>query len=226
MSDQEPSTSLATLLKATPGVDQDTFASILALIDPLSVATRVPTSTTTRPNSKYSAITHAELCRLKVLGLSDANAARAVGILPQTLARWHEEYPELEADMAQAAQLATASVAHLLFKFMEGDQPHALNAVKFWLSTRTDEFREKAEVVVSKTTSHELNVAVQGIFGITLRGAAAEGEEEEAPQAGVQAVIDVEPEVRKLPQAPPGVKLKARPVQDARPPMPPPLPDL
>jgi hypothetical protein len=41
MSDHEPSTSLASLLKAPPGVDQDTFAMILNMVDPLSVATRV-----------------------------------------------------------------------------------------------------------------------------------------------------------------------------------------
>jgi hypothetical protein len=130
MSEQEVSTSLAMTLNEPRGADQSTIGAILNLIDPLSVAMRVPQAAQPRSNSKCSAMIHSELCRLKVLGLSDANAARAVGVTPPMLSRWHEEYPELEADMAQAAQLANAAVARLLFKFREGDQPHALNGCR------------------------------------------------------------------------------------------------
>lgn len=182
-----PQESLAAALAKSPETAQSTIAAILNLIDPNSVALRVPQSVAPRdPRSKYSALIHAELCRLKVLGLSDANAARAVGISPGTLTDWQQRYPELETDMAQAAQLTTASVAQLLFRTMEGDQPHALNAIKFYLSTRTDEFREKSEVVITKTSKEELNIAVQGIFGITLSGEAPAADVV-VEQPGVQA---------------------------------------
>jgi hypothetical protein len=58
------------------------------------------------------------------------------------------------------------------------------------LSARTEEFRDKSEVLMTKTTSHELNVGVQSIFGITPSGEAEGG----GGEPGVQAVIDQEPE--------------------------------
>jgi hypothetical protein len=44
--------------------------------------------------------------------------------------------------------------------------PVGLNAVKFFLSTRTEEFREKAEVQVTAASPAALDDAVRGIYGI------------------------------------------------------------
>jgi hypothetical protein len=51
--------------------------------------------------------------------------------------------------LEQAAILANAKVARLLFAFMAEKGPVGLNAVKLFLSTRTGEFRENAELQVA-----------------------------------------------------------------------------
>lgn len=72
--------------------------------------------------------------------------------------------------MQQAAQLTNSEVVQLLIKAMDERGPVGLNAVKFFLSTRTDEFREKADVTVHATTPDEVAQAIRGIYGVALDG--------------------------------------------------------
>lgn len=146
---------------------RDSMHSILQLLDPLCIEKRIDPAQS--PNTKYGAMIHSELCRLKMLGFSDANCARGVGINPSTLRGWFSLYPMLEQDMQQAAQLAKAEVAQLLFKCMNENGPVGLNAVKFYLSTRAEEFKEKQEVSVrAGDAGEEVENAIRRVYGIEL----------------------------------------------------------
>ncbi len=145
--------------------------AVLQLLDPLCIATRISVPTA---NTKYNALVHSELCRLKMLGFNDKNCAKAIGVLPETLRKWFSRYPQLETDMEQASQLAKAEVATLLFKCMEEPGPVGLNAIKFFLSTRTDEFTEKAKLEVSTSgDTKEIENAIRSVYGIELPDSSA-----------------------------------------------------
>ena len=102
----------------------------------------------------YNSETHARLCRLKLLGLSDSTAARAVGVPPEKLSEWVRRYPKLRDDIKKAEALSVGQAAALLRAMMHGEGPIAFQAVKFFLSTRSPEFKEKTEVEIS-TVDHE-----------------------------------------------------------------------
>jgi len=144
--------------------DRATILNMLTLLDPLCIATRTPSILASQ--TKYNVILHSELCRMKMIGFTDASAARAVGITPATLMSWFTTLPQLQIDMEQAAVLGSAEVVKLLFQYMNEKGPVGLNAVRFFLSTRTDEFREKAEVTVKSATPDELRQAISNIYGL------------------------------------------------------------
>jgi len=89
----------------------------------------------------YSCELHAKLCRCKFLGLSDRAAAKMIGLHPSTVTQLKRRYPKLAADMDSAAELANAHAALLLRGLMEGGGPTAFQAVKFFLTTHSPEFK-------------------------------------------------------------------------------------
>ena len=118
--------------------------------------------------SDYDSFIHAKLCRVRLLGLSNTSAARACGISPSTLSVWMKQRPKLALDMDSASELANAHAALLLRSMMKGDGPVAFNAVKFFLSTRSTDFRERA--VVELTTSDPADVIRnirEGMYGLS-----------------------------------------------------------
>jgi len=141
-------------------------SGLLELLDPLSITLRG--GGTQNPRDDYGAVAHSELCRFKVLGLSDENCAKAVGIGASTLRRWLDRYPMLRSDMDRVAQLVNAEVAQLLIGFMTDTGPTGLNAVKFWLSTHADEFKEGAEITIKTDGRDQITKAIRDIYGVSI----------------------------------------------------------
>jgi len=71
------------------------------------------------PAGKYCSVMHAELVRMKILGLSDQEAAQSAGISAETLRRWRVRHSKLNYDLDQAFDLSTAQAAAILRKLME-----------------------------------------------------------------------------------------------------------
>lgn len=148
-------------------MSESSALAALQLLDPLLIVERSGDPST--DGTKYSIVAHSELCRFKMLGMTDANAARALGIAPKTLMAWGERFPQLRRDLQQAAQLATAHVTGMLFGLMSDSGPVALNAIKFWLSSRTDEFKEKAELAITTAAGvGEIENAIRHVYGVEL----------------------------------------------------------
>jgi hypothetical protein len=148
----------------------DLVQPILGLIDPVMVFSRIGQDIGQDSRSRYSHVTHASLCRFRMLGLSNVAAAQAIGITPTTLNEWRRKHPMLEADLQQAAQIMNAAVAGLLLKMMEGNSPTAFNAVRFYLTTHAEEFRERAELEVKPADSRaDLERAIRSIYGLDIR---------------------------------------------------------
>ncbi len=120
---------------------RDALGTVLGLVDPVQIAQRIRFDPNAR--GKYCPTAHAELCRFKMIGLSTANACKAVGIHRTTLDSWLDVHPALRTDLSKAEQLANAEVAKLLFGCMSEGGPVGLNAIKFFLSTHAEEFRER-----------------------------------------------------------------------------------
>lgn len=116
--------------------------------------------------SKYGPRMHAQLCRMRLLGLADASAARAVGIAPKTLAEWKERWPKLAHDMETAAELANAHAATILQALMRGGGPTAFQAVRFFLTTHSKEFREPETAAPTIDVNVTLASIRQQIFGL------------------------------------------------------------
>lgn len=140
----------------------DTSLSLLVPVEPQPVRYDDDKSGT-----KYDAFKHAQLCRMKILGLSDTAAARAVGIAPLTLKNWLERRPKLVFDLAHAAELANAQAALLLRGLMHGNDATAFNAIKLFLTTHSPEYRERTVVeVVPSEPGEVLDKIRRGMYGI------------------------------------------------------------
>lgn len=115
----------------------------------------------------YNPETHARLCRLKLLGLSDSTAARAVGVPPEKFSEWIRTYPKLRDDIRKAEALSVGQAAALLRAMMHGEGPVALQAVKFFLSTRAPEFKEKTEVEITNVDHESIRKAIRSnMYGL------------------------------------------------------------
>lgn len=115
---------------------------------------------------KYCALIHAQLCQKKLLGLSDAEAARAVRIDPGTLRDWRSRHPKLDHDMDQAVQIATSEAATLLRGLMKGGDATAFNAIRFFLSTHSEAYRERQALEVTVDLAKTVQDIRSGLYGL------------------------------------------------------------
>lgn len=152
----------------------------LRLTDPVLVYDRVGQI---EEFGKYSNEIHAELCRMKLLGMSNQTAAQAVGISPSTLSKWIREIPQLESDLEQCAAIALSEVSKRLFQLMDTDGPTAFQAVRLFLTTRSEEFREKSEITTTHVNQVQMGIAIRQIYGIR-----QDGDDDENPTE--QPVLD------------------------------------
>jgi hypothetical protein len=189
--------------------NRDTLKSILTLLDPVCIAQRICVEPD--PQSRYGTLMHAQLCRLKMLGFSDRTCAETAGISPATLRNWREKYTQLVLDMEQAAALASVEVVKLLFRSMSEKGMTGLNAIKFFLSTRTEEFQERTQIEVKATTQNELAMAVRALYGVGKEPDEIEVSANEPLALPIPPNVDVE---------------EAPPPASAVPTQPPELPDL
>jgi len=150
-----------------------------------------------RPCGKYNSLMHARLCRLKMLGLSDANSARSLGLSFQTIKAWRERYPKLADDMHTAASLGIAHAAAILQGLMQGSGPTAFNAVRFYLTTHAPEFAEKQHVEITGDVQHTIRTIRSALFGLSDDS----GEEAGAATAS-GPILDAEVEPLTLPALP------------------------
>lgn len=118
------------------------------------------------PNSKYSPVIHAKICRMKMLGMNDASIAKAIGVTKKTLEQWQARYPRLVADMEQAESLTNAHTVLLLRKMMESSDASAFQAIKFWLTTHMEEFQEKQRIELSTTAADTVRNIREHIYGL------------------------------------------------------------
>jgi hypothetical protein len=156
-----------TLAEALLGDKGEILETILGLTDPLAVVKRHPMDD--RYQDGYSAVVHAKICRFKLLGMSDKAAAAAAGVGVRKLSNWTKKYPGLEADMAQAEQLTVAEVARMLMEFMGEKGMVGFQAVKYFLSTHSDTFKEESTVNVrTRINDEEVADAVRKVYGIEM----------------------------------------------------------
>jgi len=149
------------------------------------------------PRTGYNGAVHIALCRLRVLGFSNNEAARACGLTPRMLGEWLNLYPKLQADMFRAAELGKSRAASKLFELMGGDGMVAFNAVKFFLSTHSPEFKETQEVRVTSDPKDVIAQIREQIYGIT---------EDDSFNAGEIIDAEVEEGNKDVPALPPGSK--------------------
>jgi len=114
----------------------------------------------------YSCELHAKLCRCKFLGLSDRASAKMIGLHPRTVSQLKRRYPKLAADMDSAAELANAHAALLLRGLMHGGGPTAFQAVKFFLTTHSPEFKEVQHVDVQVDVGQTIRRIRTGLYGL------------------------------------------------------------
>ena len=90
--------------------------------------------------------------RALMVGLDWNTAARCAGITDRVLRNWREEDPELSSALEEAKANAVVTVAaHLMKRIRDGD----VGAMKFFLSMRSEEFRDRGNAVnvaVNQTT--------------------------------------------------------------------------
>jgi hypothetical protein len=180
------------------------------------------------PNSLYGSEIHADLCRKKLMGLSDATAARAVGVTPQTLSHWRRAFPKLAYDMNQATALANAQAAALLQVMMQGPGPTAFHALKLYLETHLSEFQRTAKIEIE----HDFKGIVRqvrdiyGLSGPTRTNGNGKHDDESAEDDND---LTGEEEASTEPEINPPLLLDA-PISPALPPLPPlapfPAPEL
>lgn len=121
------------------------------------------------PSSPYDALMHAKLCRFRCAGLTLGECAKAAGISPTTLSNWLKRYPRLEADLDRALALSTTRAAMLLQGMMTGNDAVAFQAVKFFLTSRSSAFRERApkDNAAAKSARDVAVFIRETVFGIT-----------------------------------------------------------
>lgn len=107
-----------------------------------------------------------DVCRLLSLGLSMENACRAACIPRNTLQLWRDQDPGIDREIKRAKAMAIGAVTKLLRQLMTStNEAVALNAIKFWLSTRVNEFKEKHEVEIEVDLAKVHRRVVQDIYG-------------------------------------------------------------
>ena len=89
------------------------------------------------PHGGYCAVTHAKICQMKFIGLSDAATAKALKISLGTLRAWKSRYPKLRCDMEAACELSNAHAAALLRKMREGPRIVRLRRDSPWRTLMT-----------------------------------------------------------------------------------------
>lgn len=146
---------------------------------------------------KYSADMHAKVCRLKFLGLSDAATARALRISPSTMIDWKIKYPQLACDMETAKELANADAAGILKELMDGDGPTAFNAVRYFLSSHSPEFREPSAVPPPTDINVTIQQIRQQIYGLPPERKSVTAESVDSVQHE-QLVLAEEPECTSI----------------------------
>ncbi len=118
------------------------------------------------PNSKYSPMVHAQLCRMRFLGLNDRECGESVGITANTLKKWLGRYPRLAVEMAQAQKLSMTRAAIRLQQLMlDPNGTVSLNAVKFYLSSQSESFRERQELTIKPDLSEAVR-QIKDMYGL------------------------------------------------------------
>ena len=89
------------------------------------------------------------LLNLIKLGMSQRNAARACEIKPEALARWKTADDDFKLRIDAALMQACGSKLRILHDLSENAKQESVRfqAVRFWLTTRIPEFRERVHVV-------------------------------------------------------------------------------
>ena len=150
-----------------------------------------PLSSCSSSLSGYDSFVHSKLCRMRLLGLSHAAAARACGISQGTLTNWLRSRPKLSTDMDSAGELANAHAAVLLRKMMDGGGPTAFNAVRFFLSTHSPDFKERSVIEVAPGDPADVVSQIRhGMYGL-------DGDDApvlDAPLPAASAAGDVDPD--------------------------------
>jgi hypothetical protein len=90
-----------------------------------------------------------------MVGLDWTNAAQCAGISVRALQNWRNDEPEIDAEL-QAVKSQTVAVvaAELMKRIRMGD----MQAIKFWLSTRAPEFREKRADVEVNVDARQVSI--------------------------------------------------------------------
>ena len=118
------------------------------------------------PPPGYTATRHAKAYQLKILGLNDNEIAKSVGVTHALLRTWRTQWPKFDCDMRRASAMSVAFAATVLRQLMTGDGPAALNAVKFFLRTHSNEFSDDVDLVYEDMTddhSERIRVAIYGL---------------------------------------------------------------
>lgn len=152
--------------------DKDIGIEIFEMTDLVAITQRVGEDVFRRAavgHRKYTPMIHSKLVKFKMLGMSNEQCARAVKISPDTLSNWIELNPVLAEDMEQASALSVSRAIRRLHEMMNGDGPSAFQAIRFFLSSRTKEFKEKSEVEVRQIDSREIAVSIQTLYGIAIQ---------------------------------------------------------
>ncbi len=156
-------------------------ARLLELMVPQSI---VPDCADVAYRGKYNPRMHASLCRMKCLGLSDSEAANAVGVTPQTVKLWRNRYPALAVQMNESSGLAVVYASSVVHRLMAGDGPTAFRAAKFFLDTHTESYKTKKRVEVTIERAETMRQIQQDVYGITWK----------APSLAPDRVLDAETE--------------------------------
>lgn len=119
------------------------------------------------PMSKYCGLIHAQLCRLRFLGFNNHECSQGVGISSGTLQTWLGKYPKLRSDMDRAEQLSKSRAAVRLQELMTENNMTGFNAVKFFLSTHSEPFREKQKLEVTDDRAALIRKIRQNIYGLS-----------------------------------------------------------
>ena len=147
---------------------ETTLAEIVDLQMRLLCPPDLSVTTPIHENSKYSPLAHAQLCRMRMLGMSNTTAAKAAGISTSTLTAWIERYPKLAHDLEQADALKSAHVMVLLQQMMVADGTTAFSAVRLYLETHAPEFRriQTLELQVPENPEQARDQIRQGLYGL------------------------------------------------------------
>lgn len=137
--------------------------------------------------TRYDLVIHAQIVRFAFLGLANATIAKAVGISPSTLAGWLKDTPKLASDVWQARSLAVSDAALRLRQLMSGNGATALNAVRFFLERRAEEFGDRKHIEVTVTDDRALATSIrEEMYG--LPAIEAENDDDTIPVPGLPAL--------------------------------------